>query len=270
MSTPRVIISGASIAGLSAAFWLSKVGWDVTVIERAESFRDGGQNVDIRGVAHDVLDRMGLVDAIKARNTTETGTIIVDADGRTIATLPSDDPDGATAELEVLRGDFAKVLLDALPDDIQFLYGHSIDTVDDFTDGPVRVGTSAGELLAADLLVIAEGVRSFTRDLVFGRDTDVDARDFGVTMVFGTIPRVPTDDDTWRWYNAVRGRQVHLRPDPYGTTRAILAFAGDDKLIGRDRDDVRRASAPATPTPAGRRRVSSTGLRTPLTCTWTS
>ncbi|WP_144763212.1 FAD-dependent monooxygenase [Curtobacterium sp. 9128] len=236
MTTPHAVISGASIAGLSAAWWLRRIGWEVTVIERAPAFRDGGQNVDVRGVARQVLDRMGLVDAIKAVNTTETGAVLVDRDGRVTAELPSDGTDGATAELEVLRGDFARVLLDDLPDGVLFRYGQ---TIDDVHEGDrVTVTTSTGDRLDADLLVIAEGVRSRTRDRVFAGPDEVDARDLGVTMVFGTIPRTPSDDDRWRWYNAVGGRQVHLRPDPHGTTRAILAYAGDDGLVGRSRAEA--------------------------------
>ncbi|NQW92142.1 FAD-dependent monooxygenase [Curtobacterium sp. VKM Ac-2861] len=239
MTSQHAVISGASIAGLSAAWWLRHVGWQVTVIERAPSFRDGGQNVDVRGVAREVLERMGLVDAVRARNTTETGTVIVDRDGKVRSELPSDGPDGATAELEVLRGDFARVILDDLPDGVSIVYGETIQDVDDQAGGRrATVTTDAGRVLDADLVVIAEGVRSRTRDRLFAAEGEVDERDLGVTMVFGTIPRTPSDDDRWRWYNAVGGRQVHLRPDPYGTTRAILAYAGGDDLVGRSRSEA--------------------------------
>lgn len=98
----HAVVTGASIAGLSTAFWLRRAGWDVTVLERAPQFRDGGQNVDVRGLARDVLERMGLLDAVRAANTTETGTVVVNADGTVRAMLPADGPEGATAELEVL------------------------------------------------------------------------------------------------------------------------------------------------------------------------
>ncbi len=240
MTTRHAVISGASIAGLSAAWWLRHVGWEVTVLERAAAFRDGGQNVDVRGVAREVLDRMGLTDAVRAANTTETAAVIVDARGRVRAELPSDGPDGATAELEVLRGDLARILLDDLPDDVRFVFGTTVAEVEHgpTADDPVTVTTDAGQVLRADLLVVAEGVRSRTRDRLFAGDGEVDRRALGVTMAFGTIPSTPSDDDRWRWYNAVGGRQVHLRPDPYGTTRAILACTSDEALAGRDRGDT--------------------------------
>lgn len=220
----RVVVSGASIAGLSAAFWLSRAGWHVTVVERAPAFREGGQNVDVRGVAHEVLDRMGLTEAIRAQNTTETGTVLVDGSGKVTVELPSEGPDGATAELEVLRGDFARTILQALPDDVALLYGVHIETVTQDPD-EVSLLLTSGQTLSADLLVVAEGVRSTTRDQVFGEA--VNRRELGVSMAFGTIDRQPSDDRRWRWYTASEGRQVHLRPDNHGTTRAILACTGE-------------------------------------------
>jgi 2-polyprenyl-6-methoxyphenol hydroxylase-like FAD-dependent oxidoreductase len=233
MKHRTALISGASIAGLSTAYWLRKTGWDVTVIERADRFRDGGQNVDIRGVAREVLSRMGLFDTVKARNTTESGTVLVDERGRVTAELPSDGVGGATAELEILRGDLARTILDALPSGVSFIYGDSVADVNDDVEG-VSVTTEQGKQLKVDLFIIAEGVRSRTRAKVF-TDDEVDQRDLDVTMVFGTIPRTDSDDDRWRWHNAVGGRQVHLRPDPYGTTRAILAYSPGDDVIGLSR-----------------------------------
>jgi len=236
MKKRTAVVSGASIAGLSTAWWLRRTGWDVTVLERAEAFRDGGQNVDVRGVARDVLRRMDLFDAVAARNTTETGTVLVDARGEVTAELPSDGVGGATAELEILRGDLARTLLDHLPDGVDLVYGDPIAAVDDQAAG-VTITTASGRRTTADLLVVAEGVRSRTRGLVFGAD-EVDVRDLGVTMVFGTIPRTERDDDRWRWHNSLRGRQIHLRPDPYGTIRAILAYSPGDDVLGLSREQT--------------------------------
>lgn len=223
MSTPHVVISGASIAGLAAAAWLRRTGWEVTVLERAPAFRAGGQNVDVRGTAREVLDRMRLVDAVTAHHTTETGTAVLDRRGRVIAAITADEggADGPTAELEVLRGDLAEILRDALPDGVVLAYDESVAAVEEQGDHVV-VRTTAGRALTAQLLVVAEGVRSTTRDLVLADAVTLD--DLGVTMAFGTIPRTADDDRRWRWYTTDRSRQVHLRPDNHGTTRALLAY----------------------------------------------
>ena len=49
--TRRILITGASIAGTCAAWWLTRYGFDVTVVEKAGNFCNGGQNVDVRGQA---------------------------------------------------------------------------------------------------------------------------------------------------------------------------------------------------------------------------
>jgi 2-polyprenyl-6-methoxyphenol hydroxylase-like FAD-dependent oxidoreductase len=56
----RVLITGASIAGNTTAWWLGRAGFAVTVVERAPAFRDGGQNVDVRGIGRTILREMGV------------------------------------------------------------------------------------------------------------------------------------------------------------------------------------------------------------------
>ena len=73
MGNPSILVSGASIAGPAAASWLAAAGWDVTVVERFDHLRDEGQNVDVRGTGREVLRRMGLEDAARGHHTSETG-----------------------------------------------------------------------------------------------------------------------------------------------------------------------------------------------------
>ena len=48
----RVLISGASVAGPALALWLDRYGFDVTVVEKADGVRRGGQAVDFKGATH--------------------------------------------------------------------------------------------------------------------------------------------------------------------------------------------------------------------------
>ena len=48
----RVLISGAGIAGLTAALWFEKLGYAVTVVERAPSIRGGGYLVSLSDYAY--------------------------------------------------------------------------------------------------------------------------------------------------------------------------------------------------------------------------
>src|SRR3982751_6413233 len=110
MSTNRVLISGASIAGPALAHWLRRRGAEVTVVEQSPGLRPGGQAVDARGVAKEVIRRMGLDEAIRAVCTDTAGAYVVDADGKVLDThrAEENDGDGYISEIEVLRGDFAQ------------------------------------------------------------------------------------------------------------------------------------------------------------------
>ncbi|MEC3914887.1 FAD-dependent monooxygenase [Nocardia sp. CDC160] len=77
-----VLISGASVAGPALAFWLREYGFSVTVVEQAPALREGGYKVDIRGVAMEVIDRMGLSDEIRKASTDMRGGAWVDETGR--------------------------------------------------------------------------------------------------------------------------------------------------------------------------------------------
>lgn len=71
----KALISGAGIAGPALAWHLGKRGWKVTVVERAGKMLDQGQNIDVRGEALEVLDKMGLLGEVKKLNTTEVGYV---------------------------------------------------------------------------------------------------------------------------------------------------------------------------------------------------
>lgn len=252
MNRQRILVSGASIAGLSTAFWFDRLGWEVTVLERAREFRDGGQKFDVRAEARDVARLMGVHDAIQEQTTTEEGTAFVDAHGRVVGRFPVGDGDGLRAQLEILRGDLARVVLDALPPQVQVRYGERISAVRDL-DGGVEVdvagapgdSSDAGDASDAgagaateryDLVVIAEGVGSSTRDQVFGGA--VDRRELGMNVAYGTIPRTADDDRWWRWLFVPGRRQVSLRPDNHGTTRATLSFMSSTSLAGQPREEA--------------------------------
>ncbi|MEJ2890578.1 FAD-dependent monooxygenase [Actinomycetospora aeridis] len=238
MSTPSILISGASIAGPAAASWLAAAGWDVTVVERFDHLRDEGQNVDIRGIGREVIRRMGLEDAVRAHHTRETGQAFVDEDGRAYASFPAgtDDTDSSpTAELEILRGQLARLLYDHSANSAEYLFGDQIvDLHDDGQGVDVRFAHGPGRRF--DAVVIAEGTRSRTRDLVFP-DARVD--ELGLLAAYFTIPRTAADDRQWRIFFGGRGRLVHLRPDNVGTTRAMLSMYTDARGLDRlDRDGI--------------------------------
>lgn len=208
----RILVTGASVAGNTAAWWLTRFGFEVDVVEKARAFREGGQNVDVRGNARDVLRRMDLEEAAFERTTPELGTEWVDEDNKTIARFEagSTGSDNApTAELEIRRGDIARLIYDATRERASFRFGDSVEAVAQDGAG-TKVTFASGERTRYDLVVVAEGVGSHTRELLFpGENTP---RWMDLTIAYFSIPRQPHDTDYARVYNTVDGRGATLKP----------------------------------------------------------
>ncbi len=223
--TPHAVISGAGIAGPALAHQLIARGWRTTVVERFPQRRDEGQNVDIRGAAREVVRRMGIDHDVRAANTGEVGTRFVRADGSPAASFSVSSPgetDGPTAELEILRGELSRILIKRTIEHTDYRFSTQIADVTDRNDH-VTVTLQDGTGLDADLLVIAEGLRSRSRRFV----TPAVVEDLGMYFAYATIPRSDVDDRWWNWQHATKSRGVHLRPDNLGTTRALLTFISD-------------------------------------------
>jgi hypothetical protein len=125
-----------------------------------------------------------------------------------------------TADLEALRGELARLLHDHSADRAEYRFGDQITALHDDGYGvDVEFARRPGRRF--DAVVIAEGSRSRSRDLVF---PDPGLNELGLLFAFATIPRTAADDRQWRIYDAGRGRLVHLRPDNVGTTRAMPAL----------------------------------------------
>lgn len=145
MPNKTVLISGASIAGPTLAYWLDRYGFEVTIVERAETVRGGGYPIDIRGTARQVVERMGIVPAIKQAHIDTRAIEFNDTDGKPIATLR---PEGITGgvqgrDFEVLRGALTSAVVSAIPNTVEWVFHDSITTIVDKHE-KVRVTFASG------------------------------------------------------------------------------------------------------------------------------
>ncbi|TQS46154.1 FAD-dependent monooxygenase [Cryptosporangium phraense] len=168
MKNSRVLISGASIAGPALAFWLDRYGFDVTVVEKADGIRTGGQAVDFKGPVHrTVLEKMGILDAVEQASVGSDDGAIVNAKGRRIGVVP-----GAFAggEINIPRGDLARILYDLTAESCEYVFGDSIATLTETADG-VDVTFVHREPRTFDLVIGADGIHSTVRRLAFGPES---------------------------------------------------------------------------------------------------
>ncbi|MFJ5774247.1 FAD-dependent monooxygenase [Streptomyces sp. NPDC093094] len=226
-----VLISGASVAGPALAYWLRRHGFVPTVVERAETVREGGYAVDFRGEALDVLDRMGLLERIRELDTEMGDAAMVDAEGRQYATLPAVVFAG---DLEVLKGDLTKMLYEATRDDVEYVFGDSIATLEEDEHG-VRVTFERGAPRRFDLVVGADGLHSRTRALAFGPEQQF-VRHLGIYTAVFSLDNYLGLKNTGRLY-AAPGRAANIftaRAD--AEARAAFHFAAED--VEYDRHDL--------------------------------
>lgn len=170
MRTTSVLISGAGIAGPALAYWLQRYGCAVTVVERAPRLRPGGQAVDFTGATHHtVLERMGIRDEVYAHRTGTTDVVLVDEADRELAVIPGDFTGG---DVEILRGDLARIVYEKTADTCEYLFGDAIGALTETVDG-VRVEFERSAPRTFDLVFGADGIHSRVRRLAFGPERDL-------------------------------------------------------------------------------------------------
>lgn len=170
-SAPRrhAIIVGAGIAGLAAAWWLDRIGWSSTIIERAPDLRSGGYMLGLSGPGYETAGRMGLLPALQQAAYRIHENVYRDRHGRELLRLRYGEFLQGLSYLALLRTDLVRILREALPEGVSIRFGVSGFEVEETAAG-IRVALADGTVLAGDLLIGADGFRSVVRQRHFGPD----------------------------------------------------------------------------------------------------
>ncbi|MCP2337434.1 FAD-dependent monooxygenase [Actinomadura rupiterrae] len=158
----RILISGASIAGLTLAYWLARNGFQPTIVERTTELRTGGNGVDVTDDAATVIERMGLMPQVRKAAADVHGMKFVNAADRPVARVDT----RAAGSVEIMRGDLVALLHEAAAD-VEIMFGDSIRALDQDADG-VTVSFQNAPDQRFDLVVGADGMHSNVRRLAFG------------------------------------------------------------------------------------------------------
>ncbi|WP_344565772.1 FAD-dependent monooxygenase [Streptomyces axinellae] len=209
----RVLVAGGGVAGQALAFWLTRAGHRVTVVERFPALRAAGAQVDLRGQGIEAVGRMGLLDAVRGKLVDEAGVAFIDARGKARATIMANTSGRGrqtlTSEYEIMRGDLVRILHDATKDDTEYVFGKSVDgfeqdehkVVAHFSD------ESSGEF---DLLAGADGQGSRIRRAVLPKGFDPYWRT-GIHMAYWFVPRIASDSNIRDTCMVPGGRQIMRR-----------------------------------------------------------
>jgi 2-polyprenyl-6-methoxyphenol hydroxylase-like FAD-dependent oxidoreductase len=169
---PRVLISGASVAGPVLAYWLNRFGFQPTVVERTDALRfgTGGHAVDLFGPALQIIDWMGALPQVQDAGT-HTEIISFIREGHRPVDVPAELMSEGVSErhVEIMRGELAKIIFDTCRNDIGYVFGNSIKTLEE-TEHGVNVVFHRGSPQTFDLVIGADGLHSITRRLAFGEE----------------------------------------------------------------------------------------------------
>ena len=170
-----IIISGAGIAGLTAALALSRRGYRIEIHERAERIETAGAGIQLSPNALRVFDKLNVLDAVKRVAMSPDGVRILSAgSARQIRTVPL----GAFAierygigYLTIHRSELSQALLSACNDDPDIIL-HTASAVSDAVNHPngisamvtsaTRVNTHRGAMM-----IFADGIHSAGRKEAF-------------------------------------------------------------------------------------------------------
>ena len=234
----RVLISGASVSGPVLAYWLTRHGFDVTVIERAPALRKtGGHAVDLFRPAMEISEKMGVLPRIEAL---ATGT-----DRLTLYRQGSDRPAhvdltkvvaaASDHHVEIMRDDLSEAYYDAGRDDVEYIFGDSITAIS--PDGDVTFEHAPQRTF--DIVVGADGLHSNVRRVVFGEDAGR-TRFLGGYLAVQSVPKALAREGEMVVHLG-GGRLAGIyTAQPLDDARALFMFRSKEELQYHYRDALRQ------------------------------
>lgn len=162
----KVLISGASVAGLSMACQLNSAGYQVTVVELAETPRAGGTAIDFHGAAIDVVKHMGIFEQLTSNALHLEKIEFKNSDDVTVNAML---PERNGGEIEIERTAFINILFHKIKNDVEFIFGDSICALTE-TPADITAIFRNSSARSFDLVIGCDGSHSNVRKIWFGEE----------------------------------------------------------------------------------------------------
>ena len=172
----KIVINGMGVAGPALAYWLSRAGHEVVLVEEAPRLRSGGFIIDFWGLGYDVAEQMGVIGEVRALGYQVREVRYVDRKGRKRGGFDVDVFSRITNGrfTSVRRSDISAAIYRALEGKVETIFGDSVAAIED-EDDRVRVSFDHAAAREVDLVIGADGLHSRVRRLAFGPESDFEA-----------------------------------------------------------------------------------------------
>jgi 2-polyprenyl-6-methoxyphenol hydroxylase-like FAD-dependent oxidoreductase len=250
----HVLVSGASFAGLTTAFWMNRLGYKVTVVEIAKGLKMGGSPVDIKERTADIVKRMGLLERIQASSLKAKAIDFLDVTGTPIAKLSAQAGEGPDPqpEYEIERDTLLQMMFEAVEGDVEFLFDERIASMEQSAD-EVAVTFKSGKQRSFSLMFGCDGNHSSVRRMCFGEEA-VHSHSLQNYFSIAIVDKLLIEEDTAQMYNTP-GKAVML--NAYNNkTDIIFCFHSEAEILYNYRDQQEQRNIIL-------RQFSGEGWRTP-------
>ena len=163
-TTPKILIIGAGIGGLTAAIALRQAGFVVEVFERTAEVKEIGAGIGLSANSVRVLKHLGLMQQVVDRGTVIAEAVSYNSRGDIIGRMPTNFAELPSVCLH--RADLQQALFSALSPDCVHLGEQFVDFKQ--TGDGVTAHFASGRTAFGDALIGADGIRSRVRAQLIG------------------------------------------------------------------------------------------------------
>lgn len=234
----RIAVVGLGMAGSTLACLLADRGHDVRVLEQEDDPRPVGAGIWLQHMGQQVLDRLGLLEPLRAQSREVSRVDIRTSTGRSLVDVSYGDVPGSVPALGVHRGTlFSLLLADVRRRGVPVELGVRVTGVRPVPGG-LAVETPHGDHGTYDLAVGCDGSRSPVRHSM-GVATRDHPYDYGALWTIVDDPDGVCSDEL---FQSLRGTRQYLGVLPTGLGRCSVFWSVRDPAP-RDDLDAWRAEA---------------------------
>lgn len=165
----KVLISGASFAGLSTAYWMNRLGYQVTIVEIAPALKNGGTPVNILGKTIEIVQNMGLSEQIYANRLRMEKMEFKNSED--VTQLSDYHQHREQEEYEVERDFLLQLMHGLISDNVEIVYCETITGLTE-NNNLIEVTFKNSATRSFDLVFGCDGIHSVVRKLWFGEEKE--------------------------------------------------------------------------------------------------